>query len=41
MTLKRVRKGMILKTVYSDGQCKYVIENMDIADKTAKKGGTS
>jgi hypothetical protein len=41
ITLKSVWKGIILKSVYNDGQCKCVIENMDIVDKTAKKGGTS
>jgi hypothetical protein len=32
---------IILKTVHNDGQCKYVIENINAVDKTAKKGGTS
>lgn len=37
ITLKSAWNHIILKTVYNDGQCKYVIENMDIVDKTAKK----
>jgi len=36
ITLKR-EIHIILKSVYNDGQWKYVIENMDIVDKPAKK----